>query len=295
MRSALLLAAALWASCGTVSATESRCCRRLTLLPAADAFPPVAAANASSGVAVEPLFSRTYLKLAFRDVGHVVTAPARWDGGDWTRVGLATAAVVGTAALLDDPIRDALDPDPDGYDGLADVEKLGEASTTIPLLGVFYLSGLALDDDRARAVALDGLVARTIANKLVTANLKRLVGRGRPYLERGEDVFRPFESSRDYRSFPSGHATEAFTVASVIATHYADTPWVPWTAYGLASVVGYARMKHDQHWASDVLAGALIGTAIGREVVAFNRERRGARLAWDVGRDGASVVVAWEW
>jgi membrane-associated phospholipid phosphatase len=75
------------------------------------------------------------------------------------------------------------------------------------------------------------------------------------------------------QSFPSGHATQAFAVASVIAESY-DPMWVKLGSYGVASMVGYARMERNAHWASDVLAGALIGTFVGKTVVQFNKNRR---------------------
>ena len=83
-------------------------------------------------------------------------------------------------------------------------------------------------------------------------------------------------------------------VASVIATHYDDTRWVPMVSYGIAGLVGVERIASDNHWLSDVLAGALIGTLVGREVVVFNRERHRAGN-FRLSGDGQSIVLAWEW
>ncbi len=58
-------------------------------------------------------------------------------------------------------------------------------------------------------------------------------------------------------------------MASVIAAHYRK--WWVWTAaYGTAALVGYARVYHDAHWTSDVIAGAALGTAVGWRVVKRN-------------------------
>ena len=83
--------------------------------------------------------------------------------------------------------------------------------------------------------------------------------------------FHPFSGSDN--SFPSGHATQAFAVASVISAH-SDQVWVSVTAYTIAGLVGFARMYHNAHWTSDVTAGALIGTFVGRGVVALNKRLR---------------------
>ena len=62
-------------------------------------------------------------------------------------------------------------------------------------------------------------------------------------------------------------------MASVIATEY-DSGWIKGVAYGSAALVGFARIHHQAHFLSDVTAGAVVGTAVGRAVVHRNREER---------------------
>jgi len=114
---------------------------------------------------------------------------------------------------------------------------------------------------------VDGLAASLLASGIITPALKFTIGRARPDAEQGAHSFSPFQGSA---SLPSGHATQAFAVASVIAGHYRS--WWVWTvAYGTAGLVGFSRVYHDVHWTSDVLAGAFIGTAVGWSVVKLNR------------------------
>jgi hypothetical protein len=54
----------------------------------------------------ESVFSAAYAKEAFQDGGHILGAPARWDGQDWTKASWALAGIVGTGLLLDRPMRD---------------------------------------------------------------------------------------------------------------------------------------------------------------------------------------------
>ena len=96
-----------------------------------------------------------------------------------------------------------------------------------------------------------------------------MIGRDRPTAGNGAYSFHPFGG----RALPSGHATQAFAVASVIATSY-DQLWVKATAYGAAVVGSYIRVRRGKHFPTDVAAGALIGTAVGRSVVHFNRKLR---------------------
>ncbi len=58
-------------------------------------------------------------------------------------------------------------------------------------------------------------------------------------------------------SFPSGHASAAFSGASFIQKRYGWQYGIP--AYLAASFVGYSRVEADQHYVEDVLAGAAIG------------------------------------
>jgi len=59
-------------------------------------------------------------------------------------------------------------------------------------------------------------------------------------------------------SFPSGHATAAFTAAVLLA----DRRRLPW--FALATVVAGSRVYVRMHHASDVVGGALFGLALGR-------------------------------
>jgi len=127
------------------------------------------------------------------------------------------------------------------------------------------------DDPKARAVAQDGLAASLIASGMITPALKLTFGRARREQDKGPHDFDFFDPRST--SFPSGHTTQAFAVASAIAAHY-DSTCVKVTAYGAASLVGYARLQRNRHWPTDVAAGALIGTLVGDSVVRFNQYKR---------------------
>ncbi len=67
--------------------------------------------------------------------------------------------------------------------------------------------------------------------------------------------------------FPSGHTIGAVSLATIFARRYRRHRWVPWLAYGLASVVGFSRLTRSDHFPSDVFAGAFLGYAISRYAV----------------------------
>lgn len=127
----------------------------------------------------------------------------------------------------------------------------------------------------------------------VTGFLKGVLGRSRPYATgdtnahdfnflkgfgRGTFGFQPNGqrlTSADYQSFPSGHATTAFAAASAVTSEarrmWPGSLWiVAPTMYGGATLVGLSRMYHNNHWASDVVLGAAIGTFSGLKVVRYS-------------------------
>jgi len=109
-----------------------------------------------------------------------------------------------------------------------------------------------------------------IAQLLIAFPLKLAAGRSRPYTEQGTHDFHPLTGGQ---SFPSSHTIQAFALASVISEH-ADRPWVSGLSYGLAGLVGLSRVEHRQHFMSDVVASAVIGTFVGKTVVAHNQGLR---------------------
>ena len=68
-------------------------------------------------------------------------------------------------------------------------------------------------------------------------------------------------------SFPSGHTIAAFSVATVIAHRYRTHRWVPYAAYGAATLVGFSRLTLSAHFTSDVFFGAALGYSISRFAV----------------------------
>ncbi len=103
------------------------------------------------------------------------------------------------------------------------------------------------------------------------------VGRERPYGRAICDE-EPEASSSDcagnnrYRSFFSGHATAAFTLAGLTCVHHMNLPLygggpveaIPCVGTMVAAgAVSLLRVASDQHYLSDVLMGAAFGTASG--------------------------------
>lgn len=87
--------------------------------------------------------------------------------------------------------------------------------------------------------------------------LKEGVRRERPY-ETLADVHTNHLDSADPYSFPSGHTTGVFALATLLTLRY-PKPEVYIPAFVWAGLVGYGRVYFGLHYPSDVLAGALVG------------------------------------
>jgi membrane-associated phospholipid phosphatase len=110
------------------------------------------------------------------------------------------------------------------------------------------------------------VVTEAVSFTLVaTQVVKSASGRARPYTWAGSA---PSEGTDDLLSFWSGHSAAAFTAvtaAATVARLRGDPLWRWILGVGLAgaSTVAWLRVAADRHWATDVLAGAVAGSAVG--------------------------------
>jgi membrane-associated phospholipid phosphatase len=208
----------------------------------------------------------------YRDTGHVLTSPLRWGQDDL--LFLATISV-GTVVLMtsDTDSRHLVQRNRShAMDDLATWTNKYTKRVATVTIGGLYVSGLILDNRKARETALLCLESVALAEG-ITTGLKYLVGRSRPFADKGAFDFNPLKSSPPpySLSFPSGHATTAFALSSVVAEQYGG--WlVKLAAYGFALAVSYGRLNVDVHFLSDVFWGGIIGISVGRCLVRFHRK-----------------------
>jgi len=107
--------------------------------------------------------------------------------------------------------------------------------------------------------------------------LKWAVPRERPYLYFEGYPEEDLKNGDYNESFCSRHTSVAFSVAAantyIFSKYYPDSKWkIPVIAasYSLATLTGILRVASGEHFASDVLVGALLGTAIGYAVPALH-------------------------
>lgn len=111
------------------------------------------------------------------------------------------------------------------------------------------------------------IIEAGVAASLIDQGVKFAAGRQRPFVHFNTDPTRPHDSD-DNLSFFSGHTSLAFSIAVAGGTvsshrHQKIAPWVWGLGLAFASTSGYLRIAADKHYATDVLAGGVVGAAVG--------------------------------
>jgi membrane-associated phospholipid phosphatase len=188
------------------------------------------------------------------------------------------AALGGTLALSRLPVRASLWthellPFDDAVRGT--FSALDGAVSNVTLVATIAVP-MAVEAARGRASVLP---AAAVCGEALAVGLlfdsvaKYTVGRPRPYVYSRDPAARAHardEGDDAYLSFYSGHATSAFAAAvagSLIFSYGEPNPTpraVMWgTEMALASSTAVLRVRAGKHFPSDVLFGALVGTATG--------------------------------
>ena len=181
--------------------------------------------------------------------------------------------------LLDDEVQSALRIGTrQGRRAIRDMSDVMLAvNTTYPILvDALAIAGFyRRSPEVAKQLALIDAEVYMVSTAL-TSLAKMIGSRERPYGENcgtllPEEVHDCFGQGR-YTSFFSGHASQTFASAVATCMHHANVPlhgggpveMVPCaTGLAFATLAGLGRMMGDVHYFSDVMTGAVIGSAVG--------------------------------
>ena len=200
-------------------------------------------------------------------------------------------AILGTAAggslILsqtdaDEDIQDSLSG---SLGGFADIGNIaGNGLTLAGITITSYLYGEVSDNEKFLETS-KALIEAQIITAVMTGGLKLAVGRERP----------DGSGSRINSSFPSGHVSGSFAMASVFDSMYGYKVGIP--LYTFAGFVGLSRISDNKHFLSDVLFGAALGTVVGRSVAKMHLGEKNNRFTILPHTDGRStgLVLTLTW
>jgi membrane-associated phospholipid phosphatase len=197
----------------------------------------------------------------WQDQKAIWTSPfhtARKDAKFWAIFGTATAVLIATDRRTVNQLPNTSSQVSISTWG----SRIGSAYSLIPISAGFYFIGTSRHEDRFRETGLLCFEALIDSNIVVEA-VKLATDRARPLEADGAGHFEASPNGRWNSGFPSGHAINAWAMASVIAHQYSHHRIVPILAYGLASTVVVSRVGARKHFPGDVVAGSALGWFIG--------------------------------
>ena len=180
---------------------------------------------------------------------------------------LLVGAVATAAAIpADQPITDYFSDATrwQGFDRLG--RQLGKSQVLGPAIGVSFLVSRATSDVQFQSLTYS-LAQGFLVTNTVTDGLKILAGRERP------------DATSRY-SFPSGHTSNSFMLATVVSRHYGWKAGA--TAYAFAAYVGASRLESRKHYLTDIIVGATLGYVVGLTVSRDPAIRARRRVNWGV-------------
>ncbi|MBZ0267529.1 phosphatase PAP2 family protein [bacterium] len=149
----------------------------------------------------------------------------------------------------------------------------------LPLI-LLLLLALARGKTEARVGILFAILAVALADQICSTGVKPLFERPRPFREL--EGVRQLVGAHDW-SFPSSHAANTFAAGVFLALRFARFRWI----LVLPVLVAYSRVYVGVHYPLDVLAGALLGGAIGAGFAVVERVSRIRVERWlSFGRGG---------
>jgi hypothetical protein len=170
------------------------------------------------------------------------------------------------------------------HNAVNSLTKINETPLAIASIVTYGVGRLA----NSRTTADVGLhwTEALLLTDVISEAIRTPVGRLRPRAS-PDDAFK-FQfgkgfSNFDNRAFPSLHSAVGFaTAASLMEEIRVHNPSATWYAapllYGFAVIPGLTRMYLNQHWASDVVAGAFIGQFLGNRVVHYAHTHKRNKL-----------------
>ncbi|MEO6420397.1 MAG: phosphatase PAP2 family protein [Polyangiaceae bacterium] len=213
----------------------------------------------------------------------------RSDGWDYTLTAVAGASTLFTAIvkplppsihgpiLFDESARKLRF---DTFNQRMTARDLSDVLLSLSMTGPFLIDAMVVawwyrgNKEVAKEIALIDLETLAVVGA-VQGLTSALTGRERPYVQTcGKGLPADSLDCQTFgqnRSFFSGHTSLSFASASLVCTHHMNLDLFSGptdelaciSSYAAAATTGMLRIASDQHYASDVITGALIGTGIG--------------------------------
>lgn len=216
------------------------------------------------------------LRIFLRDEVNIWTSPFRttsYSSRGFVKYVVPFTLITGALIATDRKTAEVLPNTSDQSKWSLRVSQIGAPYSLAGMAAGMYLISRATGDKKARETGFLG--AEAIAHsQIVTLVLKSATRRERPLDAKLQGIGgTAFWRGGD--SFPSGHASGSFALATVFAYEYGkDHKWVPYASYGLATLVAASRLSAEKHWVSDIFVGGSMGFLVGRYIYKIHHDPR---------------------
>lgn len=226
----------------------------------------------SENLSDEYKLNKEFLRNLGEDFTDILVSPKNWRGRDF----LNLSAVLGVGFLLYTVDQDIHQWSQDHRSSSSEdfskaITHLGHGGFLAGLISALYVSGELSHNNSLRKTALLSLES-WVTTGIIVRSLKIITGRARPETGEPSHAFHLFSLRSRFNSLPSGHASSAFAVATVIADQSRKT-YLDILAYSLATLVALSRIHNNKHWASDVFLGSSIGYFVAKKISDLDRNR----------------------
>jgi hypothetical protein len=194
----------------------------------------------------------------------------------------AVSALTLSQTGADREVQDAV------HGSIGDFEYIGNiAGNGFTIGGIVvstYIAGRLIKDEKVIETG-KALIESEIITGVMTSVIKVSVGRKRP----------DGAGNRFTSSFPSGHASASFALASTVDAMYGYKIGIP--LYLFAGFASFSRLSNNSHFLSDVLFGAVLGTVVGRAVASIHKDRDNSKLSFLPYSNGnsAGLMLTMSW
>lgn len=169
---------------------------------------------------------------------------------------------------------------------------IGQGWRLAALSLLLLLGAWAFEKPALKLVAIQSLIAHGIA-ALLANGLKHLIGRPRPKFTHSGDWQMTVSLASGLDSFPSGHSTASFAVATVLTKQF---PLLGPLCIAIALFVALSRILRGSHFLTDVVGGAVLGILSGFIATApFSQWRTSIQDGLRYAAIGASALFASLW
>jgi len=199
--------------------------------------------------------------------GLLVVRPIKWKGGDWIKFGVA-AAVTFSLMQEDQRIRTIALNNPKYSQSLPmEVGNQWGGFYFGPILALsLYTTGILAKSYKTKKIGFE-IAQGILYSEAVSFVSKGCISRSRPFTDQGASDYHPFSFfDSPHNSFPAGHVDAAVALSTVLSKN-ANSGFLKVIAYVPAALTVTSRIIQDEHWASDVFIGGVIGYFVGKWVV----------------------------